>query len=77
MTESGILSASIFCHIPFTLVFSLQLSQYFEEEFIEKHADTIRNLAGHTSDLKSLLKASDASLSVFLFDEYLHKKLSA
>lgn len=55
----------------------MQLSHYFEEEFIEKHADTIRNLAGHTSDLKSLLKASDASLSVFLFDEYLHKKLSA
>ncbi|KAJ1526327.1 hypothetical protein ONE63_009476 [Megalurothrips usitatus] len=53
-----------------------ELSQFFEERFIEKHADTIRNLAGHTSDLKNLLLTSDSSLNVFLFDDYLHKKLS-
>lgn len=53
-----------------------ELNQYLEEEFIEGHADTIRNLAGHTTDLKSLSKGPDASLSVYLFDEYLLKKLS-
>lgn len=53
-----------------------ELTHYLEEHFIEKHADTIRNLAGHTSDLKNLLKTSDASLSMYLFDEYLFNKLS-
>lgn len=54
-----------------------EVSQYLEERFIEKHADTIRNLAGHTSDLKNLLKSPQPSLNVFLFDEYLFNKLSA
>lgn len=54
-----------------------ELSHYLEEKLMVKHAETIRNLAGHTNDLKSLLKAPQPSLSVFLFDEYLHKKLSA
>lgn len=53
-----------------------ELTHYLEEEFIKGHADTIRNLAGHTADLKSLSKGPDASLSVYLFDEYLLKKLS-
>lgn len=53
-----------------------ELTHYLEENFIEKHADTIRNLAGHTSDLKQLLKTPDASLNMFLFDEYLFNKLS-
>ncbi|KAK3919492.1 Ferritin light chain, oocyte isoform [Frankliniella fusca] len=53
-----------------------ELNHYLEEAFIEGHADTIRNLAGHTADLKSLSKGPDASLSVYLFDEYLFNKLS-
>jgi ferritin heavy chain len=45
---------------------------YLEEEFVHKHADTIRTLAGHTNDLSNLIKgAADSSLSIFLFDEYL------
>nr|ATU82881.1 secreted Ferritin-like protein [Pristhesancus plagipennis] len=47
---------------------------YLEKEFVHKHADTIRDLAGHTNDLSSMLMdTADSSLSVFLFDEYLQK----
>ena len=51
------------------------IAHYLEEEFMETHADNIRALAGHTSDLKNLLGSRDASLSLFLFDEYLKKTL--
>ncbi|KAF7988065.1 hypothetical protein HCN44_007559 [Aphidius gifuensis] len=51
------------------------VAHYLEEEFIEGQADTIRTLAGHTSDLTKLLRVKDNSLSVFLFDEYLQKTL--
>lgn len=58
------------------LLFLLQISQYLEEEFIEDHAKTIRNLAGHTADLKQFITANngqDLSLALYLFDEYLQK----
>ena len=48
------------------------VAHYLEEEFMEKQTETIRKLAGHTNDLKSMLNR-DAPLSVFLFDEYLSK----
>ena len=51
------------------------VAHYLEEEFMESQAEVIRTLAGHTSDLKSLLRDRDASLSLFLFDEYLKKQL--
>ncbi|XP_011303828.1 uncharacterized protein Fer2LCH [Fopius arisanus] len=47
------------------------VAHYIEEKFIEDQADTVRNLAGHTNDLKNLLGDRDASVSVYLFDEYL------
>jgi hypothetical protein len=41
---------------------------------VHRHAEQIRNLAGYTSDLKRLLSENkQASLSLFLFDEYLQK----
>uniref|UniRef100_R4G347 Ferritin n=2 Tax=Rhodnius prolixus TaxID=13249 RepID=R4G347_RHOPR len=48
---------------------------YLEKEFVHKHSDKIRELAGYTNDLSSMLfkGVSDSSLSVFLFDEYLQK----
>ncbi|KAK9509350.1 hypothetical protein O3M35_006688 [Rhynocoris fuscipes] len=47
---------------------------YLENKFVHKHADTIRDLAGYTNDLGSMLKdTADSSLSVYLFDEYLQK----
>ena len=49
-------------------------AHYLEEEFMESQSDVVRTLAGHTSDLKSLLNR-DAPLAVFLFDEYLRKTL--
>ncbi|CAH2236760.1 jg14252 [Pararge aegeria aegeria] len=52
------------------------IAQYLEEEFIEDHAKTIRDLAGHTSDLKQFItnnEGKDLSISLFLFDEYLQK----
>lgn len=51
------------------------VAHYLEEEFMEPQAEVIRTLAGHTNDLKSLLGDRDASLSVFLFDEYIKKQL--
>ncbi|XP_023945373.1 ferritin light chain isoform X2 [Bicyclus anynana] len=53
-----------------------EIAQYLEEEFIEDHAKTIRDLAGHTSDLKQFITSNggnDLSVSLFLFDEYLQK----
>ncbi|XP_041988799.1 soma ferritin [Aricia agestis] len=53
-----------------------EIAQYLEEEFIEDHSKTIRELAGHTSDLKQFIVANngqDLSLALYLFDEYLQK----
>ncbi|XP_022119477.1 ferritin-1, chloroplastic isoform X1 [Pieris rapae] len=53
-----------------------EIAQYLEEEFIEDQADTIRNLAGHTSDLKQFIVQNDGkdlSIGLYLFDEYLQK----
>lgn len=52
-----------------------QISHYIEEEFIESQAGTIRKLAGHVNDLKHLMHGSnDASLALYMFDEYLQKQ---
>lgn len=53
-----------------------EVAQYLEEEFIEDHAKTIRNLAGYTTDLKQFVAANsgqDLSLALYLYDEYLQK----
>ncbi|XP_037299614.1 ferritin, lower subunit isoform X1 [Manduca sexta] len=53
-----------------------EVAQYLEEEFIEDHAKTIRNLAGHTTDLKRFVSGDngqDLSLALYVFDEYLQK----
>ncbi|WP_248804700.1 ferritin, partial [Escherichia coli] len=53
-----------------------EVAQYLEEEFIEDQAKCIRDLAGHTADLKKFIasnKGQDLSLSMYLFDEYLQK----
>ncbi|XP_046975212.1 ferritin-1, chloroplastic [Vanessa cardui] len=53
-----------------------EIAQYLEEEFIEDQAKTVRDLAGHTSDLKQFITANegkDLSLALYLFDEYLQK----
>lgn len=49
------------------------VAHYMEEQFMENQADCVRQLAGHSNDLKNLLTERDASVSVFLFDEYLKK----
>jgi hypothetical protein len=41
---------------------------------MHRQAEEVRKLAGYTSDLKRLLSVNkQASLSLFLFDEYLQK----
>lgn len=53
-----------------------EITQFLEEEFIEDQAKTIRNLAGHATDLKKFITANngqDLSLALYLFDEYLQK----
>ncbi|XP_015171144.1 PREDICTED: ferritin light chain, oocyte isoform [Polistes dominula] len=49
------------------------VAHYLEEQFLEPQSDVVRQLAGHITDLKKLLTDHDASLSVFMFDEYLKK----
>jgi len=51
-----------------------EITQYLEEKFLEDQADTIRKLSGYTNDLSKLVKVSDPSLSLYLFDEYLAKQ---
>uniref|UniRef100_A0A224XW38 Ferritin n=1 Tax=Panstrongylus lignarius TaxID=156445 RepID=A0A224XW38_9HEMI len=49
---------------------------YMENKFVHKHADRIRELAGYSNDLSNmLLKGENPHLSLFLFDEYLHKQV--
>ncbi|XP_063544049.1 ferritin light chain [Cydia strobilella] len=53
-----------------------EIAQYMEEEFIEDHAKTIRNLAGHSADIKKFIAQNDGqdlSISLYLYDEYLQK----
>lgn len=50
-----------------------EIAHHMEEKFMEKHRDIIRELAGHTKDLSSILDGPDASLGLYLFDEYLQK----
>lgn len=55
-----------------------EVAQYLEEEFIEYQAKKIRDLAGHTNDLKRFITANsgqDLSLGLYLFDEYLQKTI--
>ncbi|XP_072943212.1 ferritin light chain [Epargyreus clarus] len=53
-----------------------EIAQYLEEEFVEYQAKLIRDLAGHTTDLKKFIVSNngqDLSLALYLFDEYLQK----
>lgn len=53
-----------------------EVASYLEEKFMHRQADKVREFAGLTSDLKKLIsEPKQASLSLFLFDEYLQKSL--
>jgi hypothetical protein len=50
------------------------VSSYLEEHFLHRQAENVRQLAGYANDLKRLLsEKQQASLSLYLFDEYLQK----
>jgi len=51
------------------------VAHYIEEHFMESLTERVRQLAGWSNDLKNMLKERDASVSVFLFDEYLKNAL--
>jgi len=51
------------------------VAHYIEEHFVESLTERVRQLAGWSNDLKNMLKERDASVSVFLFDEYLKNAL--
>ncbi|KAL6262359.1 hypothetical protein P5V15_007448 [Pogonomyrmex californicus] len=51
------------------------VAHYIEEHFMESLTERVRQLAGYSNDLKNMLEERDASLSVFLFDEYLKSAL--
>jgi len=48
-----------------------EVASYIENNFVHKHSDSIRKLSGYTNDLHQLISSDDASLSLYLFDEYL------
>lgn len=54
-----------------------EMGGYVEDKFMHKHAETIRELVGYTTDLKRMIKvdSSTVGLQLFLFDEYLSKQL--
>ncbi|KAL1122762.1 hypothetical protein AAG570_003089 [Ranatra chinensis] len=54
-------------------VHDAEVMSYLEKEFVHKHADTIRNLAGYLRDVVSLSELENPNLAVFMFDEYLQK----
>ncbi|EFN61070.1 hypothetical protein EAG_15046 [Camponotus floridanus] len=51
------------------------VAHYIEDHFTESLSERVRDLAGYSNDFKNLLSERDASVSVFLFDEYLKKTL--
>lgn len=50
-----------------------EIAQYIEEKFAEKHAEEVRTLVGHVSDLRRMSQGKDVSLALHLFDQYLAK----
>jgi len=53
-----------------------EIASFIENEFVHKHSEKIRELAGHANDLKKILSSNDANLGLFLFDSYLKKIVS-
>lgn len=49
-----------------------ELAHYLEE-CSEKHAETIRNLVGHVTDMSKIMVHNDKSLFLYQFDQYLLK----
>ena len=54
--------------------YDVDIAHYLEDH-LESLSERVRDLAGHSNDLKNLLEDRDPSVSVFLFDEYLKKTL--
>ncbi|XP_050531118.1 ferritin heavy polypeptide-like 17 [Daktulosphaira vitifoliae] len=53
-----------------------EVASYLENNFVHKHSSIVRELSGHTNDLKHLIGNNpDPSLSLYLFDEYLKKSI--
>jgi len=51
-----------------------EVMSHMENTFTHKFRDSIRELSGHTNDLKELINNNkQSSLNVYLFDEYLQK----
>ncbi|KAF7287521.1 ferritin light chain-like [Rhynchophorus ferrugineus] len=51
--------------------YDAEIAHHMEKEFVDKHRDIVRSLAGYTKDLGEMLDTADASLAVYLFDELL------
>ncbi|XP_026313941.1 ferritin, lower subunit [Hyposmocoma kahamanoa] len=57
-------------------IYDPEITQFLEEEFMEYHSNSIRDLAGHSINLKEFITTNngqDLSLALYLFDEYLKK----
>jgi len=54
-----------------------EIVSHIENTFVHQLRDTVRELSGHTNDLKNLINSNKQnSLHVYLFDEYLQKLYS-
>ncbi|XP_046419464.1 uncharacterized protein LOC124179303 [Neodiprion fabricii] len=51
------------------------VAHYFEERFFQRQTKTVHTLSGYVNDLKRFFSEADASLALFLFDEYLLKSV--
>lgn len=51
-----------------------EVSDFVQDKFMHKHAETIRELVGYTRDLSRLLRdPHDVGMKLFIFDSYLEK----
>lgn len=62
------------------LHYDAEVTSFMEEEFVHKHAKTVRSLSGHFNDLHNMMHRDDWStgkleLELYMFDQYLKKTL--
>ena len=53
-----------------------EVGSFIENKFVHQHADAVRELAGHSNDLKKLMSnTADQSLALYIFDQHLQKSI--
>lgn len=72
MSVAAHISHKRYSHANHKAHYDAEVSHYLEEKVIEDQAGEVRECSGFTNDLKHLITgATDTTLAVYLFDEYL------